>query len=628
MALTYQQLIDDLSLSNFSLSNLSNFKNNVLGNVTNAINSTQESPYKFTDWAKTKGYDYNYDTLTNTGTINGVALPNNITNLLKSEYATEATYKDIITQYQNLVKSQQETQTPVATGEEEGVYKSPYQQQIEDLYTQLEQYTPYKTPEELQQYIFQLLQSANQPFTYDSSKDEGLRAAQEEAQRTIREAQGARGVLYSSGTLSNITKAMGSLIPEYETKAYQRYSDQKNREISMVSTLMKWDELQADRYQDQLELIKTKFDYIMQLDQQNFQAFQIMLEQRNFQKEYDLQMQQLQLDRKISEIEQAYQRVDALGYVDNKTSIILGLPVGEKAGWVKQAELQHKQELEKLKKEQANQIKLQKEQAKIEKSLIGYKNSLETASQKKLMAEQYAYDKKLAEYQHSLEMGGNIKGTAGIISSAKALMGTKYVWGGTSPTKGMDCSGFAQYVMKQNGINIPRVSADQAKAGTYVSKSNLQPGDLIFFDTIAGNGRSVDHVGIYIGNGQMIHASSGNGKVIQVSMNTNYWNQRYTTARRFVSSSSSSGSKTSGGSSTKTIGKNITSTSTKTIQQYLSNWGASLVIDGAYGPNTTDAVKAFQRTKGLKADGIVGPATLKELKKYTKSTVKKPIYAG
>lgn len=98
-----------------------------------------------------------------------------------------------------------------------------------------------------------------------------------------------------------------------------------------------------------------------------------------------------------------------------------------------------------------------------------------------------------------------------IIATAKKYIGVKYVYGGTSPS-GFDCSGFVQYVFAKNGISLPRVSRDQFKAGTSVSFKNLKPGDLVFF-SIAKN-KVVDHVGIYVGNGQFINASSSKGVTI------------------------------------------------------------------------------------------------------------------
>lgn len=102
------------------------------------------------------------------------------------------------------------------------------------------------------------------------------------------------------------------------------------------------------------------------------------------------------------------------------------------------------------------------------------------------------------------------KGQA-IVNSAMKYLGVPYVWGGTSPS-GFDCSGLVQYVCKQNGISVPRVAASQRNAGQYISRENLQPGDLVFFS----HGGGVSHVGIYIGNGNMIHAPQ-TGDVVKIS---------------------------------------------------------------------------------------------------------------
>lgn len=88
---------------------------------------------------------------------------------------------------------------------------------------------------------------------------------------------------------------------------------------------------------------------------------------------------------------------------------------------------------------------------------------------------------------------------AAVLTTARQFLGVPYVWGGESPS-GFDCSGLVQYVFGKNGIQLPRVAADQATCGTRVSPSNVQPGDLLFF------GNPVYHVGIYAGNNTMIVA--------------------------------------------------------------------------------------------------------------------------
>ena len=87
----------------------------------------------------------------------------------------------------------------------------------------------------------------------------------------------------------------------------------------------------------------------------------------------------------------------------------------------------------------------------------------------------------------------------------RQLLGTPYVWGGTDPDTGLDCSGFVQYVMRQVGVKLPRISADQARAGQRVGLNQLKAGDLVAWDNSARN-NGADHIAIYLGNGQIIEA--------------------------------------------------------------------------------------------------------------------------
>ena len=119
---------------------------------------------------------------------------------------------------------------------------------------------------------------------------------------------------------------------------------------------------------------------------------------------------------------------------------------------------------------------------------------------------------------------------AAVIATAKKYIGVPYLWGGATPS-GFDCSGFVQYVFKAHGISLPRVSRDQYTAGYAVSRSNLKPGDLVFFNT---SGSGVSHLGIYLGNDQFIHASTSKGVII-AQLNSSYWSGRYIGARRVLS---------------------------------------------------------------------------------------------
>lgn len=117
-----------------------------------------------------------------------------------------------------------------------------------------------------------------------------------------------------------------------------------------------------------------------------------------------------------------------------------------------------------------------------------------------------------------------------LITTAKKYMGVPYVWGGTT-TDGFDCSGFTQYVMKQNGITIPRTAAEQYATGTPVDKSQLRVGDLVFFTTYK---EGASHVGFYMGDGKFIHASSANEQVTISNLGDTYYVEHYIGARRYI----------------------------------------------------------------------------------------------
>ena len=118
-----------------------------------------------------------------------------------------------------------------------------------------------------------------------------------------------------------------------------------------------------------------------------------------------------------------------------------------------------------------------------------------------------------------------------IVNFAKKYLGCKYVYGGSGPST-FDCSGFTMFVYKNFGVSLSHSATAQSKKGTYVEKSNLQPGDLVFFkdyETMVGIG----HCGIYIGGGEFIHASSGTGYCVKIStLLSGSYSTRYETARR------------------------------------------------------------------------------------------------
>ena len=119
-----------------------------------------------------------------------------------------------------------------------------------------------------------------------------------------------------------------------------------------------------------------------------------------------------------------------------------------------------------------------------------------------------------------------------IVAKAKKYLGTPYVWNSTDPDVGFDCSGFVYYVYNSLGYKMPRTQSKMYAQGTPVSKKNLQPGDVVFFQNTYKEG--ISHCGIYVGDSKFIHASSS-GDVVKISsLDTNYYIEHYYGAARFV----------------------------------------------------------------------------------------------
>ncbi len=131
------------------------------------------------------------------------------------------------------------------------------------------------------------------------------------------------------------------------------------------------------------------------------------------------------------------------------------------------------------------------------------------------------------------DFGDKAKDTASEITSyALSLIGVDYRFGGNTPDQGLDCSGLIRYVFQQaTGLSLPRSAREQARVGQSVSKDNLQPGDLVFFNT---RRFQFSHVGLYIGDNRFIHAPSSGGAVQVVNLDNAYWQKAFNGARRIV----------------------------------------------------------------------------------------------
>lgn len=124
---------------------------------------------------------------------------------------------------------------------------------------------------------------------------------------------------------------------------------------------------------------------------------------------------------------------------------------------------------------------------------------------------------------------GSVFANSKLDNEVNKLVGVDYSYGGTT-TRGFDCSGFTQYVFKQLGIDLLRDSRSQATQGKKVSRDELRPGDLVFFKT---NGKTISHVGIYVGDGKFAHASVRKGITIS-GMSEKSYASTYVTARRVM----------------------------------------------------------------------------------------------
>jgi cell wall-associated NlpC family hydrolase len=121
---------------------------------------------------------------------------------------------------------------------------------------------------------------------------------------------------------------------------------------------------------------------------------------------------------------------------------------------------------------------------------------------------------------------------SGLVVAAMGALGVAYQRGGNNYNSGFDCSGFVRALYEQNfGLLLPRRAAEQAAATQAIARADLQPGDLVFFNTL---GRAHSHVGIYVGDHRFIHSPKPGAVVRIEDMRVNYWNRRFDGARRVV----------------------------------------------------------------------------------------------
>ena len=130
---------------------------------------------------------------------------------------------------------------------------------------------------------------------------------------------------------------------------------------------------------------------------------------------------------------------------------------------------------------------------------------------------------------HSLQTSEALRGI--VRERASALQGIPYVYGGTT-TRGFDCSGFTQYVMRKAGLQIHRTVLEQLQDGIIIARDQLRCGDLVFFENTTGAGHFASHIGIYLGDGKLIHA--GSKGITIVDLDSSYFTTHYMCSRRVI----------------------------------------------------------------------------------------------
>ncbi len=266
-----------------------------------------------------------------------------------------------------------------------------YDQSLQEQLTNIENYPEFQANPAYQQMITELLQNIDPNFTYSAENDQALIQAQQEVDRQIREQMAKRGALYSDATASLVVQEMGKLVPQFRAQAQNEFQQTLSNKLTIVQTL---EGLINDDYMKYTDKYDRQFQFLQltsNLKQQELDTFQ-----REWENQYKLREEQRSieindLNKKAQEFDQALQRVNMLGYVDNVTSAILGLPVGTQTFEAKQAALKRQQEIEdreraiqvqaqRDKEERAWQLEYLKAQEQSTKNIASYNAKLNKSS--------------------------------------------------------------------------------------------------------------------------------------------------------------------------------------------------------------------------------------------------------
>ncbi len=262
-------------------------------------------------------------------------------------------------------------------------------------------YQSYQTPDYIKQYMSEMLERQSQQFSYSFDDDPNVIAAREQLESSISQMAGKRGFIYGSEQQNIVSQQMQKLYPQFEQAAYQREQDFLNRQMALSGVLMQWDQSQANNSMSDWQLLQAKSDFILKLNARDLNVFKAMMEQRRWEMDYQLDERRIRMQETQQKLDTAYKKMDTLGYADKEVSILLGVPVGSKAAWVKKMIAEQNSELAIMKKKFEYDIKMQKVNAQIEKELVAQREKVSLASQLRLMQQEYGYKTKLAEQQEA-----------------------------------------------------------------------------------------------------------------------------------------------------------------------------------------------------------------------------------
>jgi hypothetical protein len=253
--------------------------------------------------------------------------------------------------------------------------------------------TAYETPEYIKAFMRTYIEQQTAPFVYNAEEDSSVIAAKQQLERSMSELAGSRGFLYGSAQRDIVSQEFSKIAPMFEEAAYRKNEDFLARQTQLAGVIMQWDDMQAKRQMKANELIKMKADFIMQLSKRDLDVFKTMLSQSRFNMELELDRQKMDMAKKEQEYALAWKRLDAMGYADNQTAIILGIKPGTEATWAKKMIAQHQSEMAIMAEKHKYDVKMLAINKKIEMDLLKEQERVSLESELRLMETEYGFNR-------------------------------------------------------------------------------------------------------------------------------------------------------------------------------------------------------------------------------------------